>query len=197
MKQWITLLAAPALLVACTKQNLQEETIPEQKADRTSVMRSAVDGAFVSDWEQYSAWTKSNETNATIFSMTRKTPEITSGVTNGGLVLGYAKLNTNNSLYYHLSKPTMLPFYYLPQAEKPYPETYYFSETSNDGNVVIRYRMPFTKADAATLPGGANLQDIQFQHVVLTAQFLQSRGLNPQTVQNNFTYEQVMALVNP
>ncbi|HEX8315598.1 MAG TPA: hypothetical protein VF609_11420 [Flavisolibacter sp.] len=196
MKQWITLLAASAVFTACTKQDLQQEDLQNENTARTTVMRSTQDGAYISDWEQYNTWTKGGDEKITTFSMMRKTSEINAGVTNGGLVLGYAKVVTSDPLYMHLSKPNMLPFYYLPESERPYPNTYYFSEEALDGNIIITYRMPFTKANTATLPGGASLENIQFQHVVLSKAFLESRGLDLQTVQDNYSYDQVMALLN-
>lgn len=196
MKQWITLLAVTTLFTACSKQDLQEDQLQEENTSNSTVLRSTQEGAYVSGWEQYSNWTKTDEGNTSVFTMNRKTSEV-AAAGNGGLVLGYAKVASNNPLYLHLTKPNMLPFYYLPQAEKPRPETYYFSEVVSGDNIVLHYRMPFTKAGTATLPGGASLQDLQFQHVLLSKTFLESRGLNAQTVQHYYTYEQVMALVNP
>lgn len=197
MKQWIALLAVSALLAACSKQDLQEENLQQENTARTTGMRSVKDGAYVSEWEQYNVWTKSGDEQKSTFSMTRKSSEVNEGVLNGGLVLGYARVTTNDPAYLHLSRAAMLPFYYLPLSERPYPHMYYFSETASDENIVITYQVPFTKAAMPTLPGGASLQNIQFQHVVFTRAFLESRGLNAQTVQYNYTYDQVMSLVNP
>lgn len=196
MKQWITLLAATAVFTACSKQDLREDQLQQENTARSTSLRSTQEGAYVSGWEQFTNWVKTSDGSVSVFTTTRKATEV-SAAAGGGLVLGYAKVNTTNPLYLHLTKPTMLPFYYLPEAERPHPETYYFSEVVNGENIVLSYRSPFTKADMPTLPGGASLQDLQFQHVVLTKKFLDDRGLTAHTVQYYYTYDQVMALVNP
>jgi hypothetical protein len=196
MKQWITLFAATAFFTACSKQDLQEDQLNHENKSASTVLRSSQDGAYISGWESYNQWAKTDDGVVSVFTINRKTSEVGTAA-GGGLVLGYAKINTSNPLYLHLSKPTMLPFYYLPQAEKPHPGMYYFSEIVSGENIVLQYRMPFTKAETATLPGGASLQDLQFQHVVLSKAFLDSRGLSAGTVQNYYTYDQVIALVNP
>lgn len=197
MKQWITLMAATAIFTACSKQDLQDETMQQNIANQPSAMRSAQQGAYVSAWEQYSDWIKTDEGTTSKFVLMRKTPEINAGVTNGGLVLSYAKVATNAPDYAPFTTPNMLPFYYLPASERPYPQTHYFSDVSSEGNIAISYRIPFTKQGTPAIGGGASLQSFQFQHVVLTKAFLDSRGLDAQTVRNYYTYNQVMNLVNP
>lgn len=196
MKQWITLLAVSALFTACSKQDLREEPLQSESTTNATILRSTQDGAYVSGWEQYSDWVKTTDGDASVFTKTIKSPEA-AAAGNGGLVLGFARVTTSSPQYQHLTQPTRLPFYYLPESERPRPEMYYFSEIVSGENVLLRYRAPFTKADMPTLPGGASLQNIQFQHVVFTASFLQSRGLSANTVQNYYTYDQVMALANP
>lgn len=202
MKQWITLLAATALFTACSKQSLQDElqqenlSLQKETSSATIAMRSTQSGAYVSGWEQFNNWMKSDDGTASVFTSTVKTSEV-AAVANGGLVLGYAKTSSTDPLYQHLTKPTMMPFYYLPESERPLPQTYYFSEVISGENIVLRYRMPFTKAETPTLQDGNSLQSLQFQHVVLTKEFLDSRGLAADAVRNYYTYEQVMTLVNP
>jgi len=196
MKKWITLLAVSAMVTACSKQELSNNTLQDE-SQRSSAMRSSQEGAYVSEWEQYNDWSKTNEGDKSRFSVVRKTPEINAGITNGGLVLTYAKVAVTDPRYASFANPTLMPFYYLPDAERPYPYTYYFSDAVSEGNVIITYSVPFTKEAMPLMGGGASLQSFQFQYVVLTGAFLDSRGLDPQTVRNYYTYDQVMNLVGP
>ncbi|HUC79300.1 MAG TPA: hypothetical protein VMR70_00235 [Flavisolibacter sp.] len=202
MKQWITLLAATALFTACSKQSLQDElqqenlSLQKETSSATLAMRSTQSGAYVSGWEQFNNWIKTDDGTASVFTSTVKTPEVAAAA-NGGLVLGYAKSGSTDQLYQHLTTPTMLPFYYVPASGRPLPGNYYFSEVIAGENIVLQYRMPFTKAEIPTLLDGNSLQSLQFQHVVLTKEFLDSRGLTADAVRKYYTYDQVMTLVNP
>jgi len=131
-----------------------------------------------------------------VFTVQRKSDEVTTSVTNGGLVLTYAKLATNNPLYTSFNNPKMLPFYFLPESERPLPQTFYFTTSVSNGVITIDYRVPYTKESLPAMAGNASLQAIQFQHIILPVEFLQSRGLNANTVRNNYTYEQVLNLLN-
>ena len=201
MKQWITLAVATAIFASCTKQDLQQETLQQEKAHQaqaqTAALRQAQGGAYISDWEQYSIWSKTDEGNMSKFIMMRKTPEINSGVTNGGLVLSYSKVATTDPVYARFTSPNMMPFYFLPEAERPRPETFYFTDASSDGNLTITYQVPFTKNDLPAMGGGASLGAMQFQYVVLTKAFLDANNLSAETVRNYYTYDQVMNLLNP
>ena len=196
MKQWITLAVATALFTSCTKQDLQQEKAHQAQA-QTAALRQAQEGAYISEWEQYTIWSKTDEGDKSKFTMRRRTPEINSGVTNGGLVLSYARIATTNPDYARFNSPNMMPFYFLPEAERPRPETYYFSNANSEGNILITYQVPFTKHDLPPMGGGASLQAMQFQYVVLTKAFLDANNLSAGTVQNYYTYDQVMNLVNP
>ena len=196
MKQWITLFMAAAIFISCSKQDLEEESLHQNKELSPVAMRTAQDGAYVSGWEQYSNWERSEQGDVTVYTLQRKTGEVTSNVINGGLVLTYAKVSTSDPLYNSLNSPKMLPFYFLPESERPKPQTFYFTDALSNGNITIAYRVPFTKQSLPTMGGGASLQNMQFQYVVLTGAYLQSRGLTAATVRNNYTYTQVMNLIN-
>lgn len=197
MKQCITLLLAAAIISSCSKQDLQEENLPQQNFLPTIAFRAGQEGSFVSGWEQYSDWTKTEQGNISVFTLNRKTPEVNASVVNGGLVLTYAKVATSDPLYISFTSPKMVPFYYLPESERPQPQMFYFTDAATDGNIALMYRVPFTKQSLPAMAGGASLQAMQFQYVVLTKAFLESRGLTAGMVRNNYTYDQVMALVNP
>lgn len=197
MKQWITLLAATALFASCSKQDLQEESVQQDSAVRSSATRNSVEGAYVSGWEQNTQWQKSDQSGMSIFTLQRKTPEINSSVLDGGLVLTYGKANTNDPRYAHLREPQMMPFFFLPESERVNGYYYHFSEEVSNGSINIIFRMPFTKEMNPQIGGGVTLNDVQYQHVVLTRSFLESRGLTASTVRNYYTYNQVMDLVNP
>ena len=201
MKQWITLTAAMAIFASCTKQDLQQETLQQEKAHQaqvqTTALRQAQQGAYISEWEQYNTWSKTDEGNRSRFTVVRRTPEINSDVTNGGLVISYAKIVTTDPAYAHFNSPNMIPFHFLPQAERPYPGASYLTDASTDGNLTMVYQVPFTKNDMPPMGGGASLQAMQFQHVVLTKAFLNANNLSAATVRNYYTYEQVINLVNP
>ena len=197
MKQWITLVAAAAIFASCTKENLKEESI-EQSAGRAkaSALRVAQDGAFVSDWEQYANWERTDEGDFSTFSINRKTPEVTSGVTNGGLVLSYGKFSSNEAAYAPFSNPKMMPFYFMPEAERPRANTHYFAHSSSNADISVAYRVPATKEELPAMGGGASLPAMKFQYVVMDKNFLSRHGLDAETVRNTYTYEQVMALLN-
>lgn len=197
MKQWITLLAATALFASCSKQDLQEESMQQENAARSSATRTSAEGAYVSGWEQTSQWQKSDQGDMSIFTIQRKTPEINSSVLDGGLVLTYGKANTTDPRYAHLQEPKLMPFYFLPESERVTGYYYHFSEEVSSGNINVVFRMPFTKDSNPQIGGGVRLNDVQYQHVVLTRTFLESRGLTASTVRNYYTYNQVMDLVNP
>jgi hypothetical protein len=196
MKQCITLLTAAAIFISCSKQDLQEESLQQDKELASAAMRSTQAGTFVSGWETYSNWTKSDQGDVTVFTLQRKSEAVASNVTNGGLVLTYAKVATSDPLYAPFNNPKMLPFYFLPESERPRPQTFYFTNSVSDGNITILYRAPYTKQNMPVLGGGATLQNMQFQHIVLSSEYLQSRGLSANTVRNNYTYEQVMNMLN-
>lgn len=196
MKQWITLLAATAILCSCSKEALQEDSLQQNNTTATAALRSGQAGTFVSGWEQYNDWTKSDQGSVSVFTLSRRTAEITSNVTNGGLVLSYAKISSSDPLYSSFNQPKMLPFYYLPESERPFPQTFYFTDVATDGNITIAYRVPFTKAMMPTLGGGASLQGVQFQYVIFTKEFLDSQGLTAAAVRSNYTYDQVISLAS-
>ena len=195
MKQCITLVLAAVIFASCTKENLKEDNLQSDKEPAPSAMRSADAGSYVSGWEKYSNWQRSDQGDVTIFTYPRKATEA-SLAANNGLVLTYAKASSSDPLYASFNSPKMLPFYFLPEAERPKPQTYYFTYTVSDGSINIVYRVPFTKQNKPALGGGASLQNIQFQHVILSGEFLQRKGLNASTVRNNYTYEQVMNLLD-
>lgn len=196
MKQWITLATATVIFTSCTKQNLQEENLLQEKQTSGSALRVSKTGAYVSNWEQFSEWQKADEGSISMFIVKRKTPEVTSDVTNGGLVLSYAKTATSNPNYILFTSPVQMPFYFLPESERPYPYHYHFSDGSSEGLITIVYRTPLTKATLPAMGGGASLPAMQFQFVVITRAFLEANGLTAEAVRNNYTYEQVMNLVN-
>lgn len=195
MKQWITLVLATAVFTSCSKESLQEEDAQTDKEVASAAMRLSEAGSYVSGWENYSTWERSEQGDVTIFTYQRKTAE-TAVATNNGLVLTYAKVASADPLYSSFNSPKMLPFYFLPEGERPRPQTYYFTTVVVDGNISLIYRAPFTKQAMPTLGGGASLQNVQFQHVVLSSEFLQSKGLTASTVRNNYTYQQVMNLID-
>ncbi|RYZ28549.1 MAG: hypothetical protein EOO10_09150 [Chitinophagaceae bacterium] len=195
MKQWITLLTATAIFVSCSKQNLKED-LQQDKEPASVAGPSTTTGNYITAWENYSNWAKSDQGNVTVFTVQRKSDEVTSSVTNGGLVLTYAKLATTNPLYASFNNPKMLPFYFLPESERPLPQTFYFTSSVSNGVITITYRVPYTKENSPMMAGGASLQKIQFQHIILPTEFLQSRGLSASTIRNNYTYDQVMNLLN-
>lgn len=195
MKQWVTLLAATALFASCSKQNLEQEN-DNQENLRTTAMRSTQGGAYVSEWETSGSWIKTDAGNTSRFTWSRKTPEIGTDVLNGGLALTYAKLAPSDPSYAHLTKPTMLPFYFLPESERPIPKTFYFSQEVSNGTVSITYTVPFTKDALPRMNGGASLGSLQFQTIVLPKSFLDSLSLTAETVQLYYTYDQVMNLIN-
>jgi len=196
MKQWITLLAATAIFTSCSKQDLQEESSHQTKEVAAAAMRSGQQGAYVSGWEQYNNWEKSDQGNVTVYTLQRKTGEVTTNVINGGLVLTYAKVTTSDALYTSFNSPKMLPFYFLPESERPRPQTFYVSDAVSNGAITVTYRVPFSKDHLPVMAGGASLQKIQFQYVVLSSEFLQSRGLTASQVRNNYTYDQVLNMIN-
>ena len=196
MKQWITLIASAAIICSCSKENLREESLQTNDSAPSTALRSVQQGTFVSDWQQYTDWTKTDEGNVSVFTLIRKTPEVTSSVINGGLALTYAKVTTTDPLYSSFNQPKMLPFFYLPEAEKPYQQTFYFTDAVSNGNITIAYRVPFTKEMMPPMAGGASLQGLQFQHVVMTKEFLDNQGLSADQVRNYYTYDQVMNLVS-
>lgn len=195
MKQWITLLTATAIFVSCSKENLNEDLQREKEPPSVAIPSSST-GNYMTDWETYGNWAKSDQGNVTVFTVQRKSDEVTSSVTNGGLVLTYAKLATTNPLYVSFNNPKMLPFYFLPESERPLPQTFYFTSSVSNGLITISYRVPYTKESSPAMAGDASLQNMQFQHIILPVEFLQSRGLNANTVRNNYTYNQVMNLLN-
>ena len=196
MKQCITLLTAAAIFVSCSKQDLQEESLQTDKESASVALRSSKAENYVSGLETYSNWTKSDQGNVTVYTLQRKSDEVTTDVTNGGLVLTYAKVATTDPLYAPFNNPKMLPFYFLPESERPLPQTFYFTNSVSNGIITISYRVPYTKQTMPAMGGGASLQTIQFQHIVLPADFLQSRGVSATTVRNNYTYQQVLNLIN-
>ena len=196
MKQWITLIAFTAIVCSCSKEDLQEENLQQDNAVATAAMRSGQQGTFVSGWEQYNNWIKTDVGDISFFTMTRSTPEVTSSVTNGGLVLSYAKISSTDPTYSSFAQPKMLPFYFLPEAERVSQQVYYFSDEALNGKITISYRVAHTSQTMPTMPEGASLQGAQFQFVVLTKEFLDSRGLSANTVRNYYTYDQVMNLVS-
>jgi hypothetical protein len=194
MKQWITLVAATALFSACTKQDLRESNTSIANTS-TSPTVTTQDGAFVSAWEQCGNWVKTTEGNASKFKLSRQTPEVSRAVVNGGVVMTYAKYANAVGSYADFVNPTLLPFYFLPPAERPNTHMNYFSDASTEGNVAVEYAVPLTAETLPLMGSGATLKDMQFQYIALTKKFLESRGLDAQTVKNNYSYKQVMALV--
>jgi len=194
MKQWITLLAVAAFLTACSKQNLKENNTTNANIDQTA-SATTQDGAFVSAWEQSTNWTKTNEGSVSRFKLSRQTPEVGRGALNGGVVMTYAKYANATGSYADFVNPTLMPFYFLPPAERPNTHMNYFSDATAEGNVSVEYAVPLTEGSLPLMGNGATLKDMQFQYVVMTKKFLDSRGLDAQTVKNNYSYKQVMALV--
>lgn len=195
MKQWITLIAATAIFTSCSKQDMQEDLM-QTKASIQSSTRATSNGAYISNWEQYTNWTKVDDKDVSRFTMKRKTPEITSEVTDGGLVISYGKVSTSDPRYASFTSPKMVPYYYLPEAERPIGNTNYFSDETSLGNVAVTYSVPATKDDMPTMGGGIGLSDYQFQYVVMTKMFLQSHGLSAEQVRNYYTYDQVINLAS-
>jgi hypothetical protein len=196
MKQWITLLAATAIFSSCTKQDLQqeEENLQLEIEVTSAAMRSAQDGAFVSEWQQYHQWVKSDKGDMSSFAMTRKTPEVNSAVKDGGLVLSYAKAESQEPAYARFKNPTLIPFYFLPETVRPYPYHFYFSDAISEGKITVTYQMALTKEDMPHIGGGVYLSDMKFQFVVMTRQFLEAHAIDAQTIRDSYTYEQVMNL---
>ena len=195
MKQWITLLIAAALFASCSKQDLQED-LQQNEVSPAAMNTATQPGSYVSGWEKYSNWERSEQGDVVVFTTLRKSAEVSTDVMNGGLVLTYAKVATSDPIYSSFNNPKMLPFYFLPEAERPLPKTFYFLTAVTNGNIAIMYRLPFSKQSILSLPAGVSLQNMQFQHVILSGEFLQSRGLDAEKIRNNYTYEQVMNLVN-
>lgn len=199
MKQWITLIAVAASFASCTKENLKEDSMEatEQTATiKSSGMRVVQNGAYVSDWEQYGSWNRTDEGDFSTFGIHRKTPEVTSGVMNGGLVMSYAKYTSDAAEYAPFANATSMPFYYLPEAERPIAHNNYFSGANAEGDISIAYSVRTTKQEMPEMGGGASLPAMKFQYVVMDKTFLTNHGLDAQTVQNNYSYEQVMQLLN-
>jgi hypothetical protein len=195
MKQWITLLTAAAMFASCSKQDLQQENV-QQNEISSAAMNAAQPTNYVSGWEKYSNWERSEQGDVVVFTTLRKSAEVSPEVMNGGLVLTYAKVVTSDPLYSPFNNPKMLPFYFLPESERPLPKTFYFMNTVSNGNIAIAYRVPYTKQTMPLLGGGASLQNMQFQQVVITGEYLKSKGLDAEKVRNYYSYEQVMNLVN-
>jgi hypothetical protein len=197
MKQWITLLAATALFASCSKQDLQEESTQQDNATRTTATRTSAEGAYVSGWGQTNQWQKSDQGDASIFTTQKRLPEVDASVLDGGLVLTYAKANSSDPRYASLQEPRLMPFFFLPEAERVSGYYYYFSDQASFGSVSITFRIALTTELNPEIGGGVRLNDVQYQHVVLTKSFLESRGLTASTVRNYYTYSQVMDLANP
>lgn len=193
MKPWITLLSLIFIFSSCTKEQLSKSTEPQSLA---ASAKSTQQGSYVSDWSTYSGWTKTDAAGYSIFSVKTEVPQITQDVVDNGLVLIYAKVNTNDPDYQRFTMPVMLPFYFLPPSERPMPETFYFFDTTMPGLIKISYKVNFTKEENPPTGGGTSLGDFQFQYVVFTPQFLSDRGLDKTKVRNYYTYDQVMVLAN-
>lgn len=195
MKKWVTLLAATALIASCSKQDLQQETA-NQTSLRTVTMRGTQGGAYVSEWETNGDWVKTDISNNSRFTWTRKVPEISSDVLNGGVVLTYSKFASSDPAYARFANPTALPYYYLPEAERPLPQTYYFSQDVSSGEISISYTVPYTKEAMPKMNGGASLSALRFQTIALPKSFLDARNVTAAMVLNYYSYEQVMSLIN-
>ena len=196
MKPWITLLAAAAVFASCSKEKSEEQS-SQARQSTVAAFRQAQEGVYVSDWEQYNDWTKTDEGNLSRFAIVRKSPEIDASVLNGGIVLGYSRIALADPAYAPFNYPKMMPFYFLPEAERPNPQQYYFSDQSTNGNITVVYQGPYTKEEMPVMGGGASLRGMRFQFVAMTKAFLDSHGLTANTIRNYYTYDQVMTLVNP
>ena len=196
MKQCVTLFIVTALLFSCAKQDLQQEEDNLNSASAKKNNPGLQNGAYASDWEQYNNWTKKDEDGYSTYSVTKKVSELTPSIVEGGLVLTYAKVATSDAGYQQFTKPGLVPFYYLPPSERPAAGVYYFSDNTSTEQMTVSYRTQSSKAELPAMGGGVALKDFKFQYVVFTREFLDSRGLDKNTIRNYYTYEQVMNLMN-
>ena len=126
MKQWITLLAATAIMSACSKQDLRGDDM--QSVSKTTsesllppnhppALRVIPSGVFVSGWEQGGNWSSQSSDGMTMYSFVRMLPEYTANAANGGVMITFAKMEAGGTDFEIYTKPQRLNFTFsLPNA---------------------------------------------------------------------------------
>ena len=187
MKYWITLLCSSALaFTACNKEDLKDD-----QANESLSAKASSNSFYVSEWEQVPSWQRTDSANFRVFYTERNTPELTSEVIANGVVVTYSKINTTDPDYKMFSKPIMLPFYFLPAGEKPI-NSFYWYDMSTPGITKVSYRIMNYKEDNPPMPSNISLPDFQFRYFIISQAYLDSKGVDANTVKYHYTYQQLV-----
>jgi hypothetical protein len=193
MKQLIGfLMVGFFLLASCEKKEAGIDTTDKALASPGQEDQSLNNGFYVSGWEQYASWNHTDSAGFQIMHTTRETPALTNEVIETGVVLTYSKISLTDPDYMMFKKPVMLPFYFLPPAERPIPNTYYWYDINTPGKIKVSYS---ALSKNEQLPAGAALNQFQFRYFVIAPAFLKAHGLTASQVKHHYTYQQLIGLL--
>ena len=197
MKQWITLIASVAILASCSKSSLQDEqSASAANSTQITTDRAVSSGVYMSGWETFSNWSKKDSSEFSIFYKEVSVANFSNTLAAGGTVLTFAKIVNAAPRYEVYKTPQLLDFYFVPTAGRSKEGYYKMYDYVNGSQLTIGYTLPQTTSNFPGLDDYLNLNNFVYQYFVLPADFLNTRGMNAQSIQS-VTYDQLIDMVTP
>ena len=179
-----TALAMTVVLTACSKENIQPNDTSILSRNVSSLQENNL-SVYTSEWETVSAWKSEKGANASSFSYSRATPQISKNILDKGVVIVFARnLWADDPAFKDMGaadKPLRMPFYFLPLIEQPdYTEQWNFAADEQKVNLSLNIK-------GTGAPNGK----VQFRFIVIPQEVIDKKAQTSEAVRR-MTYDQLL-----